>query len=378
MPNINNSKKLINSNVSKGNIPQNLNWFQRTWKNHKMIVIITIILLVVIALVIGFLSISFTKGVKKQVKTNEETITNQQDDLRANLEAQLNSIRATGGVPGPQGPAGMMGPPGGSYLAAGTLTNKAIDNLVVDRSVGQGCNVSYLNLKNRMPSQRWVLNNDNTIQNYYSINGSKGKCMNGLSIRTCVSTSGEFVYGIHKPDYTVVNLREKDHIATLGHIDGKTAVENKINFPANDVTIDNANWVFEISNPFPFMGATFILKSSADKKIENANPFNNIKKYKSAQLKTSIEDVEDNDALFMSLGRTSTDSDLLIELAKKSCLFEFDPHSGEPVGIQYEKMIDTEYRRFYERYLVLRGFVLDTLESAVDKLGDQIDFVRIK
>lgn len=172
-----NSNKLIKPNVPKGNIPQNLNWFQLFWKKRKMIVIITIILLVVIALVIGFLSISFTQGVKKQVKTNEETITNQQDDLRTNLEAQLNSIRATGGVPGPQGPAGMMGPTGGSYLAAGTLTNKAIDNLVVDRSVGTGCNVSYLNLKNRMPSQRWVLNNDNTIQNYYSINGSKGKCL---------------------------------------------------------------------------------------------------------------------------------------------------------------------------------------------------------
>lgn len=172
-----NSNKLIKPNVPKGNIPQNLNWFQLLWKNHKMIVIITIILLVVIALVIGFLSISFTIGVKKQVKTNEETITNQQDDLRTNLEAQLNSIRATGGVPGPQGPAGMMGPTGGSYLAAGTLTNKAIDNLVVDRSVGQGCNVSYLNLKNRMPSQRWVLNNNNTIQNYYSTNNSNGKCL---------------------------------------------------------------------------------------------------------------------------------------------------------------------------------------------------------
>ena len=138
--------------------------------------------------------------------------------------------------------------------------------------------------------------------------------MDELSVRTCVSSSGEFVYGIHKPDYTVVNLREKDHITTLGRIDDKTAVENKINFPANDVIIDNADWVFEISNPFPFMGATFILKSSADKKIENANPFDIINKC-----------------------RTATDTDLLVELAKKSCLFEFDPHTGEPAGIQYEK-----------------------------------------
>jgi hypothetical protein len=161
--------------------------------------------------------------------------------------------------------------------------------------------------------------------------------MNEISVRTCVSTSGEFVYGIHKPDYTVINLREKDHIATLGHIDGKTAVENRINFPADDVTIDNADWVFEISNPFPFMGATFILKSSADKRIETANPFSIINNCESAQLKASIEEGKDNDALFISLGGTSKDSELLKKLAKKSCLFEFDPQTGEPVGIQYEK-----------------------------------------
>ena len=160
--------------------------------------------------------------------------------------------------------------------------------------------------------------------------------MNELSVRTCISTSGEFVYGIHKPDYTVVNLRGKDHITTLGHIDGKTVVENKINFPANDLTIDNADWVFEISNPFPFMGATFILKSNADKKIGDANPFS-ILQHKSTQIKASIEDVKDNDALFISLGRTSTDPDLLIELAGKSCSFEFDNDTGKPAGIKYEK-----------------------------------------
>ena len=43
----NNKPRLNNPNpkVIRINIPQNLNWFQKTWKNHKMIVIITIILL---------------------------------------------------------------------------------------------------------------------------------------------------------------------------------------------------------------------------------------------------------------------------------------------------------------------------------------------
>ncbi len=194
--------------------------------------------------------------------------------------------------------------------------------------------------------------------------------MNELSVRTCVSTSGEFIYGIHKPDYTVVNLREKDHITTLGHIDGKTAVENKINFPANDVTIDNADWVFEIANSFPFMGATFILKSSADKRIENANPFDIINKHKSSKLKAGIEEVKDNDALFISLGRMSTDADLLIKLAQKSCLFEFDPHTGEPVGIQYEKTKNREIRQAIKNHHLFEivsnnPFLPDTYKQAM-------------
>jgi len=193
--------------------------------------------------------------------------------------------------------------------------------------------------------------------------------MNKLSVRTCVSTSGEFVYGIHKPDYTVVNLRERDHITTLGHINGKTAVENKINFPANDVTIDNADWVFEISNSFSFMGATFILKSSADKRIENANPFEIINKHKSSKLKTGINEFEDNDPLTISLGRTSTDADLLIELAKKSCLFEFDSN-GEPAGIQYEKTKNGEIRQAIKNHHLFEivsnnPFLPDTYKQAM-------------
>ncbi|MBW2568373.1 MAG: hypothetical protein JRD93_01520 [Deltaproteobacteria bacterium] len=194
--------------------------------------------------------------------------------------------------------------------------------------------------------------------------------MNELSVRTCVSTSGEFVYGIHKPNYTVINLREKDHITTLGHINGKAVVENKINFPANDITIDNANWVFEICNPFPFMGATFILKSSADKRIENANPFKIINKHKSSKLKTGIEEIKDNDALFISLGRMSTDADLLIKLAKKSCLFEFDPHTGKPAGIQYEKTKNGEIRRAIKNHHLFEivsnnPFLPDTYKQAM-------------
>ena len=163
--------------------------------------------------------------------------------------------------------------------------------------------------------------------------------MNVTPPRTCVSPAGTFVYGIHKPAYKVINLREKDYITLLGHIGGETVVDNKVNFPTDDVNIDNADWVFEVSNPFPFMGATFILKSSADRHVEDANPFrfNHERECTLLRLDDFLEQVDENDPFFVSMGRTSTDPDLLIELANMSCRFEFDPDTGDPVGIQYKK-----------------------------------------
>ncbi|MFH1672335.1 MAG: hypothetical protein ABIF87_02750 [Pseudomonadota bacterium] len=163
--------------------------------------------------------------------------------------------------------------------------------------------------------------------------------MNGVFLRTCVSPSGTFVYGIHKPAYKVINLREKDYITLLGHISGETAVDNKVNFPADDVNVDNADWVFEVSNPFPFMGATFILKSNADRHVKDANPFrfNHERESTLLRLDDFLEQVDESDPFLVSLGRTSIDPNILMDLANISCRFEFDPDTGDPVGIQYKK-----------------------------------------
>lgn len=84
--------------------------------------------------------------------------------------------------------------------------------------------------------------------------------------RTCVASSGEFIYDIHKPRFTGLNLRENDYIATPGHNNSdQTTINNTDNFPANSVHVDASPWVFEIPNAFPFMGATFIVKSNADR-----------------------------------------------------------------------------------------------------------------
>ena len=36
-------------------------------------------------------------------------------------------------------------------------------------------------------------------------------------------------------------------------------------------------------------------------------------------------------------------------------------------------MIDSEYRKFYEHYIVMKGFMLDTFEDAVDTFKNNVD-----
>jgi hypothetical protein len=37
-----------------------------------------------------------------------------------------------------------------------------------------------------------------------------------MKLRTCVSPEGKFIYGIHKPSFKILNLRENDFCQILG------------------------------------------------------------------------------------------------------------------------------------------------------------------
>lgn len=86
---------------------------------------------------------------------------------------------------------------------------------------------------------------------------------------SCISPSGCFHYGIHKPSYSVTNLRIEEKIERLGMLDDQIAVDNTRNYPEADPTIERADWIFEIPNPFPFRGTTFIDKEWADASASN-------------------------------------------------------------------------------------------------------------
>jgi hypothetical protein len=168
-------------------------------------------------------------------------------------------------------------------------------------------------------------------------------------LRTCVTPEGTFRYGIHKPSYSVANLRRDSHIERLGSINGET-VDNQRNFPAEDVTVDNADWIFEIPNPLPFKGTTYIDKEWADASARNPARIR-IPAAPEVSLSRLLADnnvtpnlIEQMPApLQLALAATSSDPDDLVRLAAISCLLEFD-ETGQPSGLRYDRRPDGSLR----------------------------------
>ena len=92
-----------------------------------------------------------------------------------------------------------------------------------------------------------------------------------MKLRTCVTPDGKFIYGIHKPSFRVANMRQEAFLQSLGIDDEENPIENTANFPAGEVEEPQGEWIYEVPNPFPFRGATYISKSWADSKA-TANP----------------------------------------------------------------------------------------------------------
>ena len=168
---------------------------------------------------------------------------------------------------------------------------------------------------------------------------------------SCVAPSGEFIYGIHKPQFTTLNLRENDCVLTLGHGSSQVTIDNTVNFPADNVYVTTSPSVFEIPNAFPFMGSTFVVKSSADRMVQNGNPFERHKELSSGLLLNNESDCVDElaieslpHALLLALAKTSTDPQVLVELARLSCRFEYDSRTDMPSGIRYRMTDEGEFR----------------------------------
>jgi hypothetical protein len=168
---------------------------------------------------------------------------------------------------------------------------------------------------------------------------------------TCVAPSGEFIYGIHKSQFTALNLRENDYVVTLGHTTDQAKVHNADNFPETNVHVPSSTWVFEIPNAFPFMGATFIVKSKADGMIDGANPFRRERKDPAEGVPNEQLDYINEASLqrlprplLLALAGTSNDPQVLARLAQRSCRFAFNADTQVPCGTIYERTRDGELR----------------------------------
>jgi len=172
--------------------------------------------------------------------------------------------------------------------------------------------------------------------------------------RSGLDPQGFFIWGIHKPNYNVINLRRRDFIFPLGHtIDGEV-VTNKINFPTEHIiNIKDAQAVYEIPNPFPFLGTSFVLKDKADKFFASPEEISLLPKKDSIFKDDNWEIIKDfirgangyslkdlPRPVLLTIAICCKDEELLCEIAKLSCKLEFSSSSNIPTGISYEKRGD--------------------------------------
>ncbi|MBF0201739.1 MAG: hypothetical protein HQK66_10595 [Desulfamplus sp.] len=185
---------------------------------------------------------------------------------------------------------------------------------------------------------------------------------------TCVLPGGRFIVGIHRPTFKVNILRKNDFIHTLGTLPDGTPVENSTNFPRDEVEEPCADLIYEIPNPLPFRGVTYINSKWADSKAGrpesiyiHPSPRVSMKSLidpwiksllsclrENAKLSKNIaENIAENIAidsahvrkmhselikilprpLLLALGESSTDPEDLILLASLCCQFLYDETS---------------------------------------------------
>jgi hypothetical protein len=169
-----------------------------------------------------------------------------------------------------------------------------------------------------------------------------------MTMRTCVTPEGDFLYCIHEPDYAVKNLRASELIESLGACDGKEYLNSR-NFPPGDVTVEKADRVYEIPNVFPFKGTTFINSPWADATAKdplriklpapNRTSFSqNVTAWLAGKQDCSIDGLFNclPESVLLALATSSTDPDDLTRLAEISCEFVVDAN-GAPSGLIYSQ-----------------------------------------
>ena len=165
---------------------------------------------------------------------------------------------------------------------------------------------------------------------------------------TCVSPEGRFRVGIHAPCFAVDNLRENDFTAWLGELPAGAPVWNHANFPKADVQEPAADTIYEIANPLPFRGTTFINSAWAGPKAGCPEKIG-IPRPRACSLSASLDTwkngltASDKIALIkalphplkIALAQASTDPKELCALAGHACTLVFDQATASPAGMGF-------------------------------------------
>ncbi|MCG8633023.1 MAG: hypothetical protein MI863_04300 [Desulfobacterales bacterium] len=169
--------------------------------------------------------------------------------------------------------------------------------------------------------------------------------------RTCVTPEGSFSVGIHDPGFRVENLRENTLISALGQLPGGTPVENRVNYPSSSVSADRTDRIYEVANPFPFRGTTFINSAWADRHAGRPETISvpakpecsltgSLKAWQKARGgEPEIPPLQEilPRPIMLALAQASTDPDELATLAGTACDILFDT-AGNPTGIGYKEL----------------------------------------
>ncbi len=166
-------------------------------------------------------------------------------------------------------------------------------------------------------------------------------------LRTSISPQGHFIVARHSPDYRVANFRQQDALCSLGTtVDGQVC-DNANNFPIGDIVVEQARPIYEILNPLPFRGCTFIDSGWADARVGRPDRFC-IHPPPSVSLRAFLGQHCNQEAvqtiinglpipLLYALATTSTDSEELTWLAQHCCRFAVDGE-GKVAGLRYRKL----------------------------------------
>ncbi|NOR25093.1 MAG: hypothetical protein GQ542_12020 [Desulforhopalus sp.] len=161
-------------------------------------------------------------------------------------------------------------------------------------------------------------------------------------LQTCIVPGGRFQYCIHKPAYSVTNLRQSTLVEPLGLTEKNDLVKNERNYPLGDVKVTGADWIFEIPNPFPFKGRTYIDKEWADASANNPDRIR-LPQPEQVSLSETLQQNSIEEALIerlpapllLALATSSTDPQDLEKLAELSCEIIKDAYT--PTGLRYRQ-----------------------------------------